>query len=180
MLLVRNLSMWGFSLAVTLVSRSSSISEMPTDFKWCQFSDTERRTLSWKRVFKSPKCLVGKQTNSIYFDVFILGTQAQRFKGAKFKFVSKVAYRLLFSYLRNRLLDIEMDICVCLNHLMPFFQACVDRNIPPILIKGKSSFLTKFVNWFLKVNPPSWRLKGASCSFLSGIYTVFKGLKSSW
>ena len=95
---------------------------------------------------RASKCLVGKQTNSIYFDVLILGTQAQRFKGAKFKFVSKVAYRLLFSYLRNRLLDIEMDICVCLNHLMPFFQACVDRNIPPILIKGKSSFFTKFVN----------------------------------
>lgn len=95
---------------------------------------------------RASKCLVGKQTNAIYIDVFMLGTQAQRFKGAKFKFVSKVAYRLLFSYLRNRLLDIEMDIYVCLNHLMPFFQACVDRNILPILIKGKSSFFTKFVN----------------------------------
>ena len=95
---------------------------------------------------RASKFLVGKQTNSIYFDVFILGPQAQRFKGAKFKFVSKVTYRLLFYYLRNWLLDIEMDICVCLNHLMPFFQACVDRNIPPILIKGKSRFFTKFVN----------------------------------
>ena len=41
------------------------------------------------------------------------------------------------------MLDIEMDFYGCLNHLIPFFQACVDQNILPIPIKGKSSFFSQ-------------------------------------